>query len=859
MQWGSEYVRILLPSSAIRVFLPFLLALGIANLVSGVAHAAGPDRHSIQGRVVDRAGAPIAKASVRLWPYENSYAVRSRLLRDAPVVPVARAVADANGYFSIAAPEGFYQLTFEARGYAEVSAPIAPLLEDLTLPTIALPDGRVLDVRVVDAEARPVAGALVFADHRRERTRAEQATLGSARRQTGRTEADGRLRLQVAHGAVVVRAAASGFLMTSAEPTSDGALTVTLQRGVERAVTVVAGTQARSGAVLALADKLFPLALADEQGQAVVTLPAHGPQRLIAITENDEWADETVAPPTEGVAPPVRVGVKAPLPVVGTVLQAGTGEPVAGAWVWERADPANHGQADGRGRYQIALFDRSRQAVGVAARGHFPSAAGLKPEAVAAGDGPTLTLQPAVRVSGRVVDQDGASVAEVHVRARSVDRSGFRTSNESVRAISAADGTFVLGPLAPDLALSLLARRDGYATAEETVGAPGESAGPPIVIELVRGRSAYGFVVDVAGEPVAEAAAVLLPSVAPGTGLRQLVLARNELEPPQVLSDGEGRFVFDDTAPGSYDLLIKREGFAPTSIRGLEIPAGDGASEIGLITLQDGLVLEGRVVDLETEPIAGATVTVVSSGFGLRNAVTRRFTDHEAEIVSDTEGRFQVRDLAPKQVMMLQVRADGYGVTSVQNISAPRDEPVLVELVPAVDVQGIVVDPQGRGVVDASLELQRQADGSSSQISRILSGQSFTSSEAEGRFVFDDVVAGIYAMQVKAQVSDVEIDSIEVVVDQEPSPLRIELVPGAVLVGRVLDSGGCAIGGRACSAGCQPTGPGLSAHDAPGQQPGCDRSRWSLSARGSGAQGAKRSVLITMSTRSSARGRGPSG
>ena len=82
--------------------------------------------------------------------------------------------------------------------------------------------------------------------------------------------------------------------------------------------------------------------------------------------------------------------------------------------------------------------------------------------------------------------------------------------------------------------------------------------------------------------------------------------------PPQVMTDQDGRFVFNSVAPGEYRIDVQKTGFASlmdpsTRPRTYTVAAGQALDNISVV-LQKGAVISGKVLDQKGEPVTDARV-----------------------------------------------------------------------------------------------------------------------------------------------------------------------------------------------------------------------------------------------------------
>ena len=82
--------------------------------------------------------------------------------------------------------------------------------------------------------------------------------------------------------------------------------------------------------------------------------------------------------------------------------------------------------------------------------------------------------------------------------------------------------------------------------------------------------------------------------------------------PPQVMTDQDGRFVFNSVAPGEYRIDVQKTGFASlmdpsTRPRTYTVAAGQALDNVSIV-LQKGAVISGKVLDQKGEPVTDARV-----------------------------------------------------------------------------------------------------------------------------------------------------------------------------------------------------------------------------------------------------------
>jgi protocatechuate 3,4-dioxygenase beta subunit len=169
--------------------------------------------------------------------------------------------------------------------------------------------------------------------------------------------------------------------------------------------------------------------------------------------------------------------------------------------------------------------------------------------------------------------------------------------------------------------------------------------------------------------------------------------------------------------------------------------------------------------------------------------------DQEPRAVTDPTGWFSVGDLAPGQRYGLTFRRSGYVPATEGGIEVPRVEPLAIELRPASEVSGRVVDGRGEPVAGADVAMRRtQTIELGGRAMKTVMMES-ASSDAEGRFRYEDQPPGPIGLAVTASgFRETKLDHLEIVAGEDLDDLEIRLEPGAVVQGQVLAPDGRPVG-----------------------------------------------------------------
>ncbi|MBN8469299.1 carboxypeptidase regulatory-like domain-containing protein [Corallococcus exiguus] len=382
-------------------------------------------------------------------------------------------------------------------------------------------------------------------------------------------------------------------------------------------------------------------------------------------------------------------------------------------------DPAGHVRLGaGPGRYLLAVRapDRAPLLRDVV-RPHGESRTAL-----------SISLEPAQSLTGRTVvrgSNEPLPLVEVvltaHARELEVWQRAEAPADECVYATSDERGNFRIDGLAPGTYL-LEARAPGYARVVlSRLRIPTEG---PLTLALRLASVIEGFVVDSKGLPAADA---------------EVRVGGN---PSQVVTTGaQGGFTVE-VEPGSHPLSARRG----EETGALDLPvlcvAGSTVREVR-IQLGPGAVLEGRVVEASSgEPVPDARVDVTASGEDADPGVA----------VSDAEGRFLVRGLAPGRYDA-KVTAPNHSPTRRTGLTVAQGErfPVELKLSRTGSVEGQVRDRRGAPVAAARVSgvtaFRGERDTNPLEVR----------TDADGRYRLDGLASGPLSLSASQEGSTVGI------------------------------------------------------------------------------------------------------
>ncbi len=780
--------------------LPGLLALAFAAVVSGGAPEADGEPPAIEptllhGRVETPGGEPLAGALVELIPFVDRYEAAALELAGHPSPePAATAVTGDDGAFLLVAPEpGLWLIAASAPGRLGLFLPHLTLVPESMLAPVRLPPAVALTVRVADPEGTPVAGARVVVTPAGQGSpRSELEPSWRPRLRLATTGEKGTVRLPAVAGEeVAIQAVTSGEVAgsgTSATvPAGGQTVEIRVAPAPHRLLLVrdPAGRPA-AGIVVAAGSPARPLGATGADGKLAGGLAdAGGEIELTLLTPEDQVQQVRTGPPA-GEPPAFVVRLAEPTWTSGRVIEADGGDPIAEALVLSLSNPIAFTRSEGDGYFRLPRRPaRLDTAIGnielplmALAAGYLPAfAPPTTGTANAAGIEPSISLARAAALSGAVVDEDGRPVEEFQLK---VAPGSMRAMTVAAGQISdplvLPGGRFRASLLVPGEPYRLTAVAPGYPPATLEVQAPptGE-AQAPVRIVLVRGERASGRVLDGGGTPVAGAVVELSHPPAGffdhGTG---------PTGNPTATAAEDGRFTFDAVAAGRFDLTARAPGFAPTRIRGVEIGAERGETDLGTVILEPGATLEGQVVDARGAPVAGIAVSAFDASRRMLEGLVGTTT-------TDPAGRFQFDDLAPGTVRVTANRPTGVSA-SLDRVPVPSPEPIRLVLPGGDRFAGRVVDEAGRSIGGARLVDDRFSIGSEA-IGDFMTPAWMT--DDEGRFAFETSVQGILTVKVSAEgFASRTIGDLAALAAEGGGEAVIVLGRAETLAGRVLDPDG---------------------------------------------------------------------
>lgn len=272
---------------------------------------------------------------------------------------------------------------------------------------------------------------------------------------------------------------------------------------------------------------------------------------------------------------------------------------------------------------------------------------------------------------------------------------------------------------------TLAARAPGYGSLEVPFGGPSET----LDLELLPSRRVLGRVVDAQGEAVPKARITAAGGSLDGES------RWNEWKSAE--SDGEGRFELNDLRSDvGLGLFVRSSGHG---VAVFPLPdVWEGSLDVGDLTLDVGILLDGRILDSEGIGISGAAVELLGPEVLVLPGNYRDSARHRSAR-TDIAGRFRVLDLAPGTWTVTAQLSSGGGSR------VAFDDPMVLApgqvhheqawTVPRrVEVQGSVREVGGGPIEGAVVTLTLEDSGSYSRLQ--------TRSAADGSFQLQGSAGG---------------------------------------------------------------------------------------------------------------------
>lgn len=745
----------------------------------------------LEVRVAGPDGAPVAGARVRTVPPEPFFP--GQAFQVTWKTPVRAARTDARGVAIL--PRGARERVTLLAGMDGGAA----VRQEGTgeKRTLRLPASPTRQIRVLDATGKkPVADAVI--------------RVGEARWCAGRTSADGLFDVPLGGGprqSLLILAGDGRRLAASVEPPKKDEqgprpiLLPNLETLAGRVVSVVDG-KALAGALVWRSDP-GAFRLTGPDGSYRIELPPSATESpWVQATARGFFPESAAVTGPAGRRQGPALALRPALSVAGVVVDE-KGVPVAGVEVRALPMPGNRfdsasvrsggtARTTPAGRFRLpSLAAGTPHELRLSHAGFAPASSEVPPLEPGR---PAADLRIVLRRGrtgfGRVVSSAEQPIAGARVALRREESGGVRArrmmqltggQDEPVfEAVTGADGRFEVRDL-PGGTWSLEARAAGYAPLSVPGLALPEGAGSTDLgtVMLPPGVAVEGYAVDPRGRPVEGAEIGAADS---STSVAMMRFGRPEDRTPAAVTGADGYFRIEDRRAGeTINLDASRPGYARSAAPGVRVPPEEPVR----IVMQPASVVEGRTVDDDGKPVAGAKIVLIPTerrgGFQMRDGT------------SDDTGAFRIEDVPPG-ALEARAMAPGFQAAYVSNLEARAGQDLKgVEIVLATGavVEGRVLSPSGKPVAGANVELMEEEARGSFRM------PVSAATDGDGRYRLDGLAPGTRTIQAthegyRRAVRDLEVRSGE-------NALDLSLEGGAEVRGRVVDEGGAPVVGARVS------------------------------------------------------------
>ncbi len=475
---------------------------------------------------------------------------------------------------------------------------------------------------------------------------------------------------------------------------------------------------------------------------------------------------------------PLIVQLERGRPLVGRVVAETTGDGIGGATVGlDDGEGFDLGGAelevttDGEGRYRFPAAPLGAIRVRGVASGRATRSIGGTVRTATPDGGPAaiddLWLPEGGAVAGRVVGGDGKPIEGANVLIVAVDDlvGALRNRFRPIPAISDAKGRFELDGVTAGTRYRIRASASGHATGVTspfTIDAGTELE--DVTVTLRKGAALRLRLVDAADRPVSDVTVQLDTESHRGDGRSQ---RRHVVKPddPSFVVDDEGWITLRHLPPGTFSARFEPKNWRSLEREGVVLVEGE-TTELEPMTVEEGSVLRGRVVDRQGKPIPGVGVEVRWQN------MYRRF---ERRAKSASDGKFRLGGL-PEHSVTLEASAEGFADRLM--VQVEHGELVTVELRRNGGVRGEVRLAEGGTPESFTVRATPRRRG----------GEPTDAVEtAGGAFELRGLAPGTYAVEVRVPgLAPGRIDKVEVKDHATVDVGEIRLDTGLSVRGRVV-------------------------------------------------------------------------
>lgn len=565
----------------------------------------------ITGSVIDDEKRPVsaAKLSARAATRDNN--VPSFLSVGAGGVSEGYSAPDGHFVLNEAETDAELQIDAVKRGYPAGKSPSLKLAagERKSGVTITIPLGLAVTGRVTGKDRKPLSGVGVepiesSGDPMAGLRRLTMSAMQGGRNENVRTGSDGTFTTRVKEGTYDLAFKGEGYsaklLRGIKVDSATKPVEVMLDPGVEIIGHVTRGGAGVEGVnVIAAAQDTFAVAMTGSDGSFRIADLNPG-QVMLIINKPEAFISEMrpVAAPARNFVIELPPGGRIP----GRVVDKMTHQPVTSFLAGVTAPrggmtmpPMQKQFTTDDGTFMLESVKPGSTQVVVNAPGYIMA----RSPTIEVEDGKTLPdvevgLETGAKLTGRVTGPEGTALAGVSVRSVVKSAGSPPTNMVEDSPTTDANGEYTIESLEPG-EKTFSFSRSGYQPQQKTVTiVSGKDA--RLDVQIANGIRATGLVVTDGGVPI------------PDASVRAVSADGNR----ENRTDAGGGFTIEGLAPGNYTFMATKTGFAPGTLRDIDI-ASSGPVRI---ILKSGGVITGHVSGLTAQELEQTTIYAGVAGPG---------------------------------------------------------------------------------------------------------------------------------------------------------------------------------------------------------------------------------------------------
>jgi len=704
-------------------------------------------RGRISGTVADEDKRPVAAARLSTRAAARNNDIFAMVNRGNAVGSESYSAPDGHFVLRNVETDADLQVDAAKRGYPVAKSPTLKLAagERKTGVTLIIPRGIAVTGRVTDKDRKPLSGVAVeaveaSADAMGGMRRIVMSSLGNRNDDSVRTGSDGTFMIRVKEGTYDLAFKREGYSAKTVRGTKVDATTkpveVSLDPGVE-----ISGRVTRNGAgvegvnVRTISQEGMGAAVTAADGTFTVSDLTPG-QMMLNVTKQDSFIQENrpVTAPSRDVLIDLPAGGRITGHVIDknshqpvTSFQAGVTTSRSGGGMVMMMPPMQKQFTSDDGSFVLEGIKPGPTQVVVNAPGYTTA----RVPNIEVEDGKTapdveVDVTTGSKLTGRVTGPDGSPIAGVAVRSDPIANGGrvMRFDGTDNGATTDPGGEYSIDSLDPG-EKTFTFSRSGYVAQQKTITIP-DGKDARLDAQLSSGMKATGFVVTDGGAPIPDAT-VRAMSASEMDGGRE---AR---------SDASGAFTFEGLAPGHYTFTAGKAGFAPGTLRDVDIASSGPVRVI----LKSGGVITGHVTGLTAAELEQATVTASVTGGGGGGPFGGGGGTVSAPV--DATGSFRIEG-APSGTVRVSARTGAIFGGSVKNAA-----PQTVELEAGGTAQ-LDIDFKSNTVISGRVT-RNGVPVARAQVTFIPRGgrvqtSSSASADSEGRYTLNGLDDGTYTVQM---------------------------------------------------------------------------------------------------------------